>query len=126
MNSVTDTVGHKSHTSSIAGENYVDRASFFGYASETHEKWRHVSNWPYKIVWDERVYTSGGLAAMNLAVADNIDMMSISLGFGNDSLYEDPIVIASFDNVEKGVLISCSAGNEWTSFENLHNGIFWL
>ncbi|KAG5543491.1 hypothetical protein RHGRI_016275 [Rhododendron griersonianum] len=66
----------------------------------------------YKVLWDEGGYASDVLAGMEKAVADGVD--------------EDPIAIASFRAMEKGVLVSSSAGNEGPELGWLHNGIPWV
>ncbi|KAM3340375.1 hypothetical protein P3S68_030245 [Capsicum galapagoense] len=66
------------------------------------------------------------LAGLDAAIEDGVDVISYSLG-SDDNLpfYDDNIAIGMYSTMEKGILLSCSAGNSGP-VESVTNGAPWI
>ncbi|KAJ1398073.1 Peptidase S8/S53 domain [Sesbania bispinosa] len=132
FNSARDTEGHGSHTLSIAGGNFVSGVSVFGHGNGTASggspKARVAA---YKVCWPD---SSGGgcsdadvLAAFDAAIADGVDVISVSLGSDEPSeFFESGISIGSFHAVANGIIVVSSAGNSGPSPETVANLEPWV
>ncbi|KAJ0085207.1 hypothetical protein Patl1_08922 [Pistacia atlantica] len=124
-----DSDGHGTHTSSTAAGNHVHGASHFGYAKGTARgvaPRAHVAM--YKVLWATDTFqsaTSDVLAGMDQAIADGVDIMSLSLGFEQTPYFKDVIAIASISAVEKGIFVVCAAGNDG-GLQTTYNGAPWI
>uniref|UniRef100_A0ACD5Z5L5 Uncharacterized protein n=1 Tax=Avena sativa TaxID=4498 RepID=A0ACD5Z5L5_AVESA len=123
-----DTNGHGTHTSSTAAGSSVADAAFFDYA-----KGRAVGIAPgariamYKACW-EGCASSDILAAFDEAIADGVDVLSVSLGaVGNaPNFYEDLTAVGAFRAVSKGIVVSASAGNSGPGASTAVNVAPWF
>ncbi|XP_073154265.1 subtilisin-like protease SBT3 [Henckelia pumila] len=126
MNSARDESGHGTHCASTAAGNYVERVSYFGYAPGTARGVAPRARLAvYKVLWSEGSLESDALAGVDQAVADGVDVISISLSYRRNNVYEDPLAIAGFGAREKGIIMSVSAGNRGSSMASLLGGIPW-
>ncbi|XP_026438699.1 subtilisin-like protease SBT1.4 [Papaver somniferum] len=109
-----DTLGHGTHTASTAAGSVVKNAGFYEYgvgdAKGIATKARIAI---YKVCWSYGCNGVDVIAGMDQAVADGVDVVSMSLGPNGlaVSYDEDSFAIAAFGAVEKGVLVSASAMN---------------
>ncbi|GAY42057.1 hypothetical protein CUMW_063980 [Citrus unshiu] len=122
-----DAQGHGTHTASTAAGNIVANANLFGLARGKAAGMRYTSRIAaYKACWSLGCSSSDILAAIDKAVADGVDVLSLSLGGSSRPYYRDTIAIASFGATQIGVFVSCSAGNSGPSISTVDNTAPWI
>ncbi|KAK3159858.1 hypothetical protein QOZ80_1BG0051950 [Eleusine coracana subsp. coracana] len=111
-----DTVGHGTHTASTAGGAVVPDADYYGLARGAAKGGAAGAR-----VAAYRACSLGGCASSSVlkaiddAVGDGADVVSVSVGIGSafqSDFLADPIALAALHAHQKGVLVVCSAGND--------------
>ncbi|RWR85493.1 Peptidase S8/S53 domain-containing protein [Cinnamomum micranthum f. kanehirae] len=125
-----DSFGHGTHTSSTAAGAYVSSADYFGYAEGTAKGVAPGARVAmYKVLWHGDTYESAAkdvLAGMDQAIADGVDIMSISLGFDQTPYYSDVIGMGALSALEEGIFVTCAAGNDGEDLNTTLNGAPWI
>jgi subtilisin family serine protease len=122
-----DQDGHGTHTAATAAGAPVQDADLLGYARGVARGMAPRARVAaYKVCWTGGCFSSDILAAVDRAVADGVDVLSISLGGGASSYYRDSLSIASFGAMQRGVFVACSAGNAGPDPISLTNLSPWI
>lgn len=122
-----DQDGHGTHTAATVAGSPVRGANLLGYAYGTARGMAPGARVAaYKVCWAGGCFSSDILSAVDQAVADGVDVLSISLGGGISPYYRDSLSIAAFGAMEMGVFISCSAGNGGPDPVSLTNVSPWI
>ncbi|KAL7199507.1 hypothetical protein ACSBR2_021731 [Camellia fascicularis] len=122
-----DDDGHGTHTSSTAAGSVVVGASLFGYASGSARGVASSARLAmYKVCWRFGCFASDILAAMDKAIEDNVNVLSLSLSSEINDYFRDAIAIGAFAAMEKGIMVSCSAGNAGPARYSVRNLAPWI
>nr|AEM42989.1 cucumisin [Siraitia grosvenorii] len=113
VRSPRDTDGHGTHTASTVAGVLVSQASLYGLGVGTARGGVPPARIAvYKICWSDGCSDADILAAFDDAIADGVDIISLSVGGKVPQPYlYNSIAIGSFHAMKRGILTSNSAGN---------------
>nr|GMC78072.1 subtilisin-like protease SBT1.4 [Ipomoea batatas] len=123
-----DTNGHGTHVASTAAGSIAQNANLFGYApGEAKGTAVKAKIAVYKVCHASGCSDSDILAAIDQAVKDGVDVLSLSIGGASYRPYsEDPIAIGGFGAVKNGVIVVCAAGNDGPNAYTASNIAPWI
>lgn len=125
--SARDSDGHGTHTASTAAGRYVYKASMLGYAGGIAKGMAPKARIAvYKVCWASGCFDSDILSALDKAVDDGVDVISLSVGGSVVPYYLDSIAIGTFGAVQRGVFVSASAGNNGPGDGTVTNVAPWI
>ncbi|XP_059625339.1 cucumisin-like [Cornus florida] len=128
VDSPRDVDGHGTHTASTAAGHLVSGASLLGLGLGTARGGVPSARIAvYKVCWgDGSCLSADILAAFDDAIADGVDIISLSVGASFPlNYFEDSIAIGAFHSMKNGILTSNSAGNEGPDPESITNFSPW-
>ncbi|KAM3684909.1 hypothetical protein ACB094_11G080400 [Castanea mollissima] len=125
--SARDENGHGTHMASTAAGTKVPDASFFGLADGIARGGVPSARIAaYKVCSPFGCASQDVLAAFDDAIADGVDLISISLSQGVIPVESDVISIGSFHAMEKGILTVHAAGNSGPNVSTVASIAPWL
>ncbi|TKY56802.1 Cucumisin protein [Spatholobus suberectus] len=128
--SPVDTRGHGTHCASTAAGNAVGSASLFGLASGTARGGVPLARIAvYKVCWSLGCEGADILAAFDEAIADGVDILSVSMGplkVRYPNYFEDIYAIGAFHAMKRGILMSKAAGNLGSKPFTISNNAPWF
>ncbi|XP_010477301.1 PREDICTED: subtilisin-like protease SBT4.3 [Camelina sativa] len=128
--SARDDEGHGTHTASIAAGNAVQGASFYGLAQGTARGGvpsARIAAYKVCLKGPARCSDVNILAAFDDAIADGVDVISISISTDYVSnLLNTSVAIGSFHAMFKGIITAGSAGNNGPEQGSVANVSPWM
>jgi len=124
--SARDPEGHGTHTSSTAAGDLVTSAPLFGVergpVSGVAPGARVIM---YRVCLAAGCYTSDSVAAVQQAIADDIDVINFSIS-GGANPYNDAVELAFLDAFRAGISVNASAGNSGPGAATVDHGGPWV
>ncbi|KAL5699112.1 hypothetical protein ACHQM5_030057 [Ranunculus cassubicifolius] len=123
-----DFEGHGTHTASTAAGREVKNISFYGLAGGTARGAVPAARIAvYKVCWVKNCLAHDVLAAFDDAIADGVDLISVSLGGEEVSGFaKNSVAIGAFHALQQGILTSAPAGDNGFLSLTVANGAPWI
>jgi subtilisin family serine protease len=130
-----DFVGHGTHTLSTAGGNFVPDASVFGIGNGTVKGGSPRARVAtYKVCWSptdlDDCFGADVLAAIDQAISDGVDIISISLAGHHivypEDIFTDAVSIGAFHALSRNILFVAAAGNDGPTPGSVVNIAPWV
>lgn len=125
--SPVDEEGHGTHTAATVAGVPVAGASLYGIGKGTARGGVPSARIAvYKVCWSSGCSDMDLLAAFDEAIADGVNFISVSIGGATKQFFSDPIAIGAFHAMKRGILTTCSAGNDGPYTMTVENAAPWI
>lgn len=125
--SPVDDEGHGTHTAATVAGVPVAGASLYGVGKGTARGGVPSARIAvYKVCWSMGCSDMDLLAAFDEAIDDGVNFLSVSIGGNARQFFSDPIAIGAFHAMKRGILTSCSAGNDGPYTMTVENVAPWI
>ncbi|TVU01257.1 hypothetical protein EJB05_53296, partial [Eragrostis curvula] len=122
-----DFLGHGTHVSSTAAGSDVRDAGIGIFARGTARGVAPKARIAMYMVNDTAPSGAANVAAaIDAAVKDGVDIISLSLGFHQAPFHDDPLAIAAFGAERKGVFVVLAGGNDGPNASSVVNVAPWM
>ncbi|XP_074325751.1 CO(2)-response secreted protease-like [Apium graveolens] len=122
-----DYFGYGTHTASIAAGAVIPGVFYYGLPTGTAMSGSPNSRIAiYKVCDSLGCSEAAMLLAMDAAIHNGVNIMSLSIGEGYTDIWTDPVAIGGFYAVENGIMVVCSAGNYGPTSSSVVNFTPWL
>ncbi|XWS25936.1 hypothetical protein CRYUN_Cryun27aG0110000 [Craigia yunnanensis] len=126
-----DMIGHGTHVASTAAGSEVQGVSYYGLAAGTAKGGSPGARIAMYGVCSPHNGCRGSsiLAAFDDAIADGVDVLSLSLGspsYFKTDFINDPIALGAFHAVQHEITVVCSAGNDGPTSRSVVNAAPWI
>ncbi|KAJ0240939.1 Subtilisin-like protease [Hirschfeldia incana] len=124
--------GHGTHVATIAGGSFLPGISYKGLAGGTVRGGAPRARIAmYKVCWDDSgCYSADVLKAMDEAIHDGVDVLSLSLGYQVPYFPEtdvrDLMATGAFHAILKGITVVSSGGNSGPDAQTVGNAAPWI
>ncbi|KAI3523791.1 hypothetical protein L1887_02194 [Cichorium endivia] len=125
--SPVDNQGHGTHTASTAAGVPVRGASLYGIGRGTARGGVPSARIAaYKVCWGGGCSDMDLLAGFDMAIADGVDVISVSIGGSPKKFFKDAMSIGAFHAMKKGIFTACSGGNDGPYQLTVQNTAPWV
>ncbi|XP_015962079.1 subtilisin-like protease Glyma18g48580 [Arachis duranensis] len=135
LHTARDFEGHGTHTLSTAGGNFVPGAHVFAVGNGTAKGGSPRARVAaYKVCWSitdpASCHEADVLAAIDQAIADGVDIISLSAGgrqvVSPEDIFTDAVSLGAFHAISANILLVASAGNDGPTPATVVNGAPWI
>ncbi|KAJ3696203.1 hypothetical protein LUZ60_001580 [Juncus effusus] len=125
-------LGHWTHLAGTMAGNFVANANVLGNANGTASGVAPHSHLAiYRVCFTRFCALSDVMRGIDSAIEDGVDVISISLDSTISDIvsrpyYDDLVAIGTYSAIERGIFVSCAAGNAGPAFRKIGNDAPWI
>ncbi|XP_044946623.1 subtilisin-like protease SBT1.7 [Hordeum vulgare subsp. vulgare] len=126
FSSPRDIVGHGTHVASTAAGSEVSSADLFKFAGGRASGVARMARIAMYKACNRGCLTSDVVAAIDAAVSDGVDLISMSLASRPEPFYDDLLAVATFGAERRGVFVVLAGGNQGPEASVISNVAPWM